>query len=127
MTTVADHAAEFARRARRGGRPVARVEKRYAEAFLGELVREGIEIARCCLDEIHDRELRRIIEAVLFGGAAGATLGAAIGGAVGGVPGAKIGAAVGAGVGVVSGLFAVAITLKQAEGPRGPELVVGLA
>jgi hypothetical protein len=127
MATVADFAEEFARRARAGEKPAVRVKKAYAEAFFGELARQGFEFAKECLGQISDPELRRIIEAIFFSAAAGAVLGAAIGGTVAGAPGAKVGAVVGAGIGVVAGCVAVVLTAKQENGPDGAELVVAVS
>lgn len=126
MTSVASHAQEFAKRARDGKRPVARVRIEYAEAFLGQLLREGVTFARECLDNISDPDLRRIVESILYATAAGAGLGAVIGGAVGGPGGAQVGALVGAGVGLVASCVAIVVTLRQEHGRAGPELVVSV-
>lgn len=124
MTSVASHAKEFGRRAREGKRPVARVGVEYAEAFLGQLLREGFAFATECLENIPDPELRRIVKAILFSASAGAGLGAAIGGVVGGPAGAQVGAVVGAGLGVAAACIAIVITLHQEPGSGGPALVV---
>lgn len=124
MTTVADYASEFADRARKGERPVARVGMEYVEAFLGQLFREGFAFAAKCLEHISDPHLRRIIEAIFFSTTAGAAVGAAIGGAVGGPGGAQVGAAVGAGVGLLASCVAIVITARQRQGSAGPVLEV---
>jgi hypothetical protein len=126
MKNVASYADEFSRRAASGEKPVVRVGKEYAEAFLGQLSRNGIEFAKDCLKNISDPELRRIIEAIFFSTVAGALAGAAIGGMVAGPAGAKVGAALGAGGGLVAGCVAVIITARQEEGPKGPELVLSV-
>jgi len=127
MDNVASFADEFARRAKNGEKPVVRVAKQYAQAFLGQLARDGIEFAKDCLKNISDPELRRIIEAIFFSTVAGAAAGAAIGGMVAGPPGAKVGAVVGAGAGFVAGCIAVVITARQETGAGGPELVLSVA
>ena len=127
MTNVAGHANEFARRVRNGERPVARVGRDYAEAFLGQLFREGFGVARECLENISDPELRRIVETIFFAATAGALAGAAIGGAVGGPGGAKVGALVGAGLGTFAACVAIAITVHEEPGAQGPELVVAVS
>lgn len=124
---VADYANEFVRRAQAGEKPRARIQKQYAEAFLGEMVRLGVGVARACLDEITDPELRRIVETLFFSTVAGAAAGATIGAFVAGPPGAKVGALVGAGAGFAAGALALTITLQQDAGPDGPELVVAVA
>jgi hypothetical protein len=124
VNNVASHAEEFGRRAKDGKRPIARVAMEYAEAFLGQLLREGFAFATECLENISDPELRRIVEAILFSAAAGAGLGAAIGAAVGGPGGAQVGAVVGAGLGVLAGCVAIIITVQQEQGRAGPVLVV---
>jgi hypothetical protein len=126
VTNVAGHAYEFVRRARNGEKPVARVGKEYAEAFLGALFREGFAFATECLQNISDHELRRIVEAILYSAAAGAVMGAAIGGAVGGPGGANVGAIVGAGLGALAACAAIVITVDQKQGHQGPELVVAV-
>jgi hypothetical protein len=127
MATVDDFGNEFVRRAREGGKPVARVKKKHAESFFNVLAREGIEFARSCLDEIKDPELRRIIEAIFFSAAAGAALGLTIGGMAAGPAGAKVGALVGASIGVAAAVVAIVVQAVQ-EGPdNDPELVVSLA
>jgi hypothetical protein len=124
VTNVASHAREFGRRAKKGEHPVAHVAVEYAEAFLGQLFREGFVLASDCLENISDPELRRIVETIFFSATAGALMGAAIGGAVGGPGGAKLGAMVGAGLGTFAGCVAIVITLDQEQGRAGPELVV---
>lgn len=124
MTSVASHAEEFGRRAREGKRPVARVAVEYAEAFLGQILREGFAFAADCLANISDPELRRVVESILYAAAAGAGLGAVIGGAVGGPGGAQVGALVGAGLGVVAACVGIVVSLQQEQGRGGPELVV---
>lgn len=126
MTSVASHAQEFGRRARDGKHPVARVRIEYAEAFLGQLLRDGFSFATECLDNISDPDLRRIVKDILCSAAAGASLGAVIGGAVGGPGGAQVGALVGAGVGLVASCVALVILLRQEQGRAGPELVVSI-
>lgn len=126
MDNVASYAAEVARRAKNGAKPVIRVKKEYAESFFGELKREGFEFVKECLERISDPDLRRIIEAIFYSTVAGAAAGALIGTAVGGAPGAKVGAAVGAGVGFVAACVAVAVTARQEDGPEGTSLVVGV-
>lgn len=127
MTNVASFADEFAERAKRGEKPVVRVEKQYAEAFLGELSRLGIGFAHDCLNGIRDAELRRVIETIFFSTVGGAVAGAAIGGAVAGPPGMKVGAGAGAALGFLAGCLAVVITARQEDGPEGPELVLSVA
>lgn len=124
MTNVASHAHEFVRRVFHGEHPVARVAIQYAEAFLGQLSREGFVLARECLKSISDPELRRIVETIFFSATAGALMGSAIGGAVGGPGGAKVGALVGAGLGTFAGCLAIVLTVNQEQGRDGPELVV---
>jgi hypothetical protein len=122
MATAADFAEEFVQRARAGEKSKVRVEKMYAAAFLGELIRYGIKLADECLDSISDPELRGIIKSVLMSAAAGALLGTAIG-ATAGPQGAKVGAAIGATVGVIVGAFAILVRYHQVSGPDGPALV----
>ena len=86
MDNVANYAAEFARCAKNGEKPVIRVKKEYAESFFGELKREGFEFVKECLERISDPDLRRIIEAIFYSTVAGAAAGALIGTAVGGAP-----------------------------------------
>lgn len=126
MKNVASHAEEFGGRARSGERPVAHVRSEYAKAFLGQLLREGFVFVAACLKEISDPELRRIVETILFASAAGAAMGTMIGGIVGGPNGAQVGALVGAGIGALAGYTALAITIRQVQGPEGPELMVGV-
>lgn len=127
MTTIADFADEFARQARNGEAPRVKVAEEHAEVFLGALAREGFTLARLCLAEITDPELRRIVETVFFSTVAGAAAGAAIGGAVAGPPGAKVGALIGTGAGLAVGCLAVALTVRQVPGRRGPELAISVA
>lgn len=126
MTTVADHADEFARKIRAGEKPTVHLKKKHAESFLGELSRQGLGFAKDCLAQIEDPELRRIIEAIFFSTAAGVAVGAALGGAVAGVPGAQVGAVLGAGLGFAAGCVAVILTARQENGPDGPLLVVSV-
>jgi uncharacterized protein YcfJ len=127
VKTIADFAQEFTRRAQSGEKPTVRVQKDYAQDFLGELARGGITIAKECLEQIRDPELRRIVETIIFAAAGGAALGAAVGGMVGGAPGAKVGAVIGTSVGVIAGCIAIVITVRQEDGPNGPALVVSVA
>lgn len=113
MASVADHAEAFAHAAKSGRPARAVVDRRHAELFLRALLREGIAIAKDCLDAIGDPKLRRIVETVLFGTAAGAVLGAAVGACVG-AP--ALGAGVGAAVGLAASAFAVVVTLGERDG-----------
>lgn len=113
MASVADFAAEFAKRAAKGQKPSVYVSKNHVESFLLVLAREGFAFAREALDQITDPELRRIIETIFFSTVAGAGAGALIGGVMAGPPGAQVGAAVGAGLGFAAGCIAITITAKQ--------------
>lgn len=124
---VASYADEFIARARNREKPTVRLQPKVAEAFLGQLAREGFEFAKECLDSIRDPELRRIIETIFFSTAAGAALGAVIGVAVAGPAGAQAGVVVGAGLGFVAACIAIVVTARQEDGPRGPELVLSVA
>lgn len=127
MSVVADYADEFARRAQRGEKPTARLKQKHAASFLGALSRYGFELAKDCLNQIEDPELRQIIEAIFFSTIAGAAAGAAIGGVVAGPPGAQVGVIIGAGAGFVAGCVAVVLKARQEDGLDGPELVVSVA
>lgn len=124
MPSVADAAADFAKRAEKGEKPKARVKKTHAENFLAELHRAGFQVARDALDHIRDPELRRIVETLFFATVAGAVGGAVIGGAVAGPPGAQVGAAVGAGLGFAAGCIAIVLTLREEYRDGQPELVI---
>lgn len=113
MTSVADFASEFARRAASGQNPSIYVAKAHVESFLLVLAREGFNFAKSALEQITDPDLRRIIETIFFSTIAGAGAGAAIGAMVAGPPGAQVGAAVGAGLGFAAGCIAITITAKQ--------------
>lgn len=127
MHNVASFVDEFADRAKHGKKPMVRVAKQYAEAFLGELARRGFGFAQECLAAISDTELRRIVETIFFSTVGFAAAGVAIGGAVAGPPGMQVGAIVGAGLGFAAGCLAVVIIARQDEGPDGPELVLTVA
>lgn len=118
MTNIADIAAQFAAKTRAGAKPSVSVNEEHAVLLLQALVREGIQFASDCLDNIRDERLRAIIAAFIFGTAGGAVVGLAIGTAVGGPAGAPIGAAVGAGVGFVAACVAVAV-VTLSESPDG--------
>lgn len=126
MATAADFAEEFVRKAKAGERPRMRVQKKYAAALLGELVRCGLRLADECLEHVKDPELREIIKTVLVSAAAGAVLGAAIGAATG-PQGAKAGAVVGAGMGMVAAMFAISVRYHEEPGASGPELILEAA
>jgi hypothetical protein len=113
MASVADFAAEFARRAAAGQKSSVYVSKKHVESFLLVLAREGFLFAKEALDEISDPEMRKIVETIFFSTVAGAGAGALIGGVVAGPPGAQVGAAVGAGLGFAAGCIAITITAKQ--------------
>ena len=113
MTSVADFANEFARRAGQGGNPSVFVSAKHVETFLLVLAREGFAFAREALDNITDPSLRKIVETIFFATVTGTAVGATVGFAVGGPPGAQVGAAVGTGLGFVAGCIAVTITASQ--------------
>ncbi len=112
MSTVADQAQTLVQRAQRGPTRVV-ISRGVAPLFVAALLREGIALARDCLDRIADRELRSVLEAVIFGTAAGALLGASIGAALGGP---VAGAVVGAAVGLAGSVLAVAVTFSERRG-----------
>lgn len=113
MTSVADFANEFARRASEGGKPSVFVAAKHVESFLLVLAREGFAFAQEALDNISDPNLRKTVETIFFATIGGAGAGAVVGLALGGPPGAQVGAAVGAGLGFAAGCIAVTITASQ--------------
>ena len=111
--SVADLASAFVERAKRNEKPAVLVKKEHLESFAFVVMREGISLAKGCLEAISDPEVRRILEALFFSTAAGALVGAGVGAFVAGPAGAQVGAAVGAGVGFVSACVALAITAEM--------------
>jgi uncharacterized membrane protein len=111
--SVADLASAFVERAKRNEKPAVLVKNKHLESFAFVVMREGISLAKDCLEAISDPEVRRILEALFFGTAAGAAIGATVGIFVAGPPGAQVGAAVGAGVGFLSACVALTITAEM--------------
>jgi len=113
---VASYAEEFVRRARSGERVAISVAEEHAESFLFVLAREGIQLAKACLDGIQDPSMRRVIETIFFSTAGGAVLGATVGSFVAGPAGAQVGALVGAGVGLLAAGIALVIWVEVQPG-----------
>jgi hypothetical protein len=126
MRTVADYAEAFARDAKLGKQPRVRIRNQHAAAFLGALIRLGVEIASDCLEQIRDAELREQIRTLLMAAGAGAAIGAAIGTSFG-PNGTAIGACVGAGIGTVAAVFAIRVRFSEDAGPGARDVVIEAA
>ncbi len=120
MASVAQMADAFVARARAGEKPTLSVKLDHAETFLNYLAREGITVARECLEQIADPRLREIVTTLFLTTAVGVAGGVVVGNALFGAPGAQVGAVIGGVVGLAVGV--VALTIWIAE--RGDRIVV---